>query len=84
MLYVLCYICSHGNDAALQKEPPKHSFCTGGNLVACHFFPNFIKPFRFSLVFWEEEVPEKYEFCKRLVSSTWDQCTLVRKMAAFV
>ena len=50
--------------AMVMVLPPKLSFCTRGNLVACHSFPNVGKLFRFSIVFWEEEVPEKYEFCK--------------------
>ena len=33
------------------KEPPKLSFCTGGNLVACHFFPIVESPSDFLLSF---------------------------------
>ena len=63
----------------IQKKTKNNS-----NLVTCHFFPNFGKPFRFSVVFWKEKAPAKPEFCVWLASTTWDQCTYIGKIADFL
>ena len=55
------------------------------NLATCHCFPpNIGKPLRFSVVFCKRKVPEKPEFCMWLASTTWDRCTYISKMAAFL